>query len=138
MELATQGKTKPYCIEVKMSGNFAEAVQKVKEAMKAEGFGTLSEIDVKATLKEKIDADVAPYTILGVCNPQLAHRAIGIEPKIGVFLPCTVLVRDNGKEIDISAQDPVLMEEIIGNPELQPIAREARSRIEKVLRGLQS
>ena len=118
-----------FSLDTEITGPFNEALAKVKESLKAEGFGVLSEVDVQATLREKIGVELEPYTILGVCNPKLAHAAITIEPKIGVFLPCTVLVRQSGDRVLISAQDPGLIDTFLGIPALEPMATEARTRI---------
>jgi uncharacterized protein (DUF302 family) len=133
METITQ-----YSIDFSIKGEFANTLNRVKEALKAEGFGTLSEIDVQSTLKEKIGKEIAPYTILGVCNPILASEAIESEPKIGVFLPCTVLVRAEGETIQVSAQDPVLMSSVISNPNLEHLAADARQRIVRALASITS
>ncbi|MHB8509238.1 MAG: DUF302 domain-containing protein [Candidatus Dormibacteria bacterium] len=108
---------------------FDEAVPRVKAAFKEQGFGILTEIDIKATLKEKIDAEVDPYIILGACNPQLAHRALQIEPEIGLLLPCNVVVRQSGGKVLVHALDPALMVSIPGRPELQSIADDAAARV---------
>ena len=125
-----------YSIDRTISGPFDQALQRVKAALIAEGFGTLSEIDIRTILREKIGKDIPPYTVLGVCNPHLAAQAIDLEPKIGVFLPCTVLVREDGESILVSAQDPGLMESMIGNASLEPISSEARLRIERALESI--
>ena len=112
---------------------FDEAVPRVKAAFKEQGFGILTEIDVKATLKEKIDADVDPYIILGACNPELAKRALEIEPEIGLLLPCNVVVREFGGKVLVHALDPALMVSIPGRPELQAIADDAAVRVTRAL-----
>ncbi|MFI5386197.1 MAG: DUF302 domain-containing protein [Fimbriimonadales bacterium] len=116
-------------IRTSMSGPFDQAVERVKAVFKDHGFGTLSEIDVRKTLKEKIDQTIEPYTILGVCNPNLASRAIAAEHEIGVFLPCTVLVHECGGTVNVIAQDPLLMISMTGNEALGPMAHEAHDRI---------
>jgi len=115
---------------------FDEAVPRVKAAFKEQGFGILTEIDIKATLKEKIDAEVDPYIILGACNPQLAHRALEIEPEIGLLLPCNVVVRESGGKVLVHALDPALMVSIPGRPELQAIADDAAARVTRALETL--
>ena len=117
---------------------YQQAVPKVKEAFKQQGFGTLTEIDVKATLKEKLGEDTEPYLILGACNPQLAHRALQIEPAIGLLLPCNVVVRADGPGTLIQALDPKVMVTVPGRPELEPIAEEAGRRIQAALDTLQA
>lgn len=116
----------------------AEAVPKVKEALKAQGFGTLTEIDIQATLKEKIDADVDPYVILGACNPQLAHRALQLEPDVGLLLPCNVVVRTHGDRTMVSALDPGVIAEMADHPGLKPIAEEATRLLDLALESLGS
>lgn len=106
---------------------------KVKEAFKQQGIGTLTEIDVKATLKEKLGEDTQPYLILGACNPQLAHRALQIEPDIGLLLPCNVVVRADGGGTLVLALDPKVMVTVPGRPELEPIAQDASRRIQAAL-----
>jgi len=114
----------------------AEAVPKVKEALKAQGFGTLTEIDVQATLKEKIDADVDPYVILGACNPRLAHRALELEPDVGLLLPCNVVVRTHEGRTVVSALDPGIIAEMADHPGLKPIAEEATRLLDAALESL--
>ena len=112
---------------------FDEAVAKVKAAFQEQGFGTLTEIDVQATLREKIGAEVEPYRIIGACNPQLAHRAVGAVPTVGVFLPCNVVVRQVGSRIIVDAMDPEIMGKLIDDPALREVAAEAGSRIQAAL-----
>jgi uncharacterized protein (DUF302 family) len=116
----------------------AEAVPAVKEAFKAQGFGTLTEIDVQATLKEKIGAEVDPYVILGACNPRLAHRALELEPDIGLLLPCNVVIRPHGDRTMVSALDPGLLFDLAKHPDLKPIAEEATQLIDAALASLVS
>jgi uncharacterized protein (DUF302 family) len=110
-----------------------EAVDKVKATFKEHGFGTLTEIDVRATLKEKLDEDMEGYTILGVCNPQLAHRALGIDRSIGLLLPCTVVVRAADDTTTVEALDPQVMADVPGDEQLRPIADEAAEKINAAL-----
>ncbi len=114
----------------------AEAVPKVKEALQAQGFGTLTEIDVQATLKEKLGAEVDPYVILGACNPRLAHRALELEPDVGLLLPCNVVVRPHEGRTLVSAMDPGLLAEMMDHPDLEPIAEEATRLIDAALESL--
>lgn len=125
-----------YGIETRLDLPYAQAVERVTEALKEEGFGVLTEIDVKATLKKKLDADFRRYVILGACNPPLAHRALSAELDIGLLLPCNVIVYEDGEGSVVSAADPGAMMEISGNPELQPIAQEARERLERAIGSL--
>jgi uncharacterized protein (DUF302 family) len=113
-----------------------QAVPLVKEAFKAQGFGTLTEIDVQATLKEKIGVDVEPYVILGACNPNLAHRALQIEPDVGLLLPCNVVVRPHEGRTMVSALDPGIIAEMMDHPGLVPIADEATKLIDAALDSL--
>ena len=121
---------------ISMGGSFDDAVPRVKAAFKEQGFGILTEIDIKATLKEKIDADVEPYVILGACNPDLARRALEIEPEIGLLLPCNVVVRLSNGQVLVHALDPAVMVSIPGRPELQGTADEAGARISRALASL--
>lgn len=116
----------------------AEAVPRVKDALKAQGFGTLTEIDVQATLKEKIDADVDPYVILGACNPRLAHRALQLEPEVGLLLPCNVVVRTHEGRTVVSALDPEIIADMADHPDLRPIADEATRLLDAALESLTS
>lgn len=113
-----------------------EAVPRVKEAFKTQGFGTLTEIDVQATLKEKIGVDVEPYVILGACNASLAHRALQIEPDVGLLLPCNVVVRPHEGRTMVSALDPGIIAEMMDHPDLVPIAEEATKLIDAALDSL--
>lgn len=126
-----------YGIETRLDVPYDEAVERVTAALAEEGFGVLTEIDVKATLKKKLDEDFRRYVILGSCNPQLAHRALQEEIDIGLLLPCNVIVyEDDAGGSVVSILDPEAMMEFTGNPELEPIAREARERLDRVARVL--
>lgn len=125
-----------YGIRVRLDVPYDEAVEKTTAALKEEGFGVLTEIDVKATLKKKLDADFRRYIILGACNPPLAHRALSTETEIGLLLPCNVIVYEDGDGSVVSAADPAAMMEVSGNPQLEPIAAEARERIERAVTAL--
>ncbi len=116
---------------------FDDAIAKVTDALAAEGFGVLTTIDVKATLKKKIDADFRPYTILGACNPNFAHKALQHEPKIGTMLPCNVVVeqKDDGT-VEVSAVDPLASMQAIENADLAGVAGEVRSKLKGVIEGL--
>jgi uncharacterized protein (DUF302 family) len=115
---------------------FPLAVERVVTALAAEGFGVLTTIDVRSTLKEKLGVDFQRYVILGACNPQLAHSALGAEIDIGLLLPCNVVVREEHGETTVAIADPEAMLEIAGNPALAPIAHEARQRLARVLARL--
>jgi uncharacterized protein (DUF302 family) len=112
---------------------FAEAVVRVREELAEEGFGVLTEIDVQATLREKLGEEVDPYVILGACNPTYAHRALGLEPDLGALLPCNVVVYELDGETRVSAVDPVAMLSIVDNPELDAIAGEVRAKVERAV-----
>ncbi len=115
---------------------YDEAVQRVKDALKTEGFGVLTEIDVRKTMREKLGVEMEPYIILGACNPSLAHRALEQEPDIGLLLPCNVVVRaeDSGSRVDIA--DPQAMLGIVGNEQIGPVADEAKQRLQRVVAAL--
>ncbi len=113
-----------------------EAVSRVKEAFAEQGFGTLTEIDVQATLEEKLGEQMEPYRILGVCNPQLAHRALDLDRRIGLLLPCTVVVRAGDGATEVEALDPQVMVSIPDDERLRPIADEAGRRIDAALDAL--
>jgi uncharacterized protein (DUF302 family) len=124
-------------LEVSLSAPFDQVIDRVKTAFKTEGFGALSEIDVRKALKEKIGAEIESYTILGMCNPNLASRAIAAEHEIGLLLPCNVLVHECGGQVRVKAQDPISMMEMAKNDALRPIAEEADQRIRRALEQLQ-
>jgi uncharacterized protein (DUF302 family) len=112
---------------------FAEAVERVRSELKEEGFGVLCEVDVQATLREKLGIEQEPYMILGACNPRLAHQALGAEPHLGTLLPCNLAVYQRDGEIHISAIDPERMLSIVGNDELAPIAASVREKLVRVV-----
>jgi len=120
---------------------FEETVTKVTEALKAEGFGVLTTIDVKATMKAKLNVDFERYTILGACNPQLAHHALEIEHNVGLLLPCNVVVHeahegDGSTRTRVDVADPVAMLGVIQNPAMQELASDARTRLERMVASL--
>ena len=120
-----------------VKSSFEEAVLKAVEALGKEGFGVLTEIDVAATLKKKLGEDIPPYRILGACNPQFAHRALEAEPQIGALLPCNVVVRvDREGKTHVEIMDPQAVLGLVGRPEIEPIAMEVRSRLQRVLDSL--
>lgn len=117
-----------------IQGPFDTAIDKVIAALKEEGFGVLTDIDVRATLKAKLGADWRAYRILGACNPPLAHRALQAEDKIGTMLPCNVIVQDLGNgQVEVAAIDPAASMERIGKPELTELARSVREKLQAVL-----
>ena len=115
---------------------YEEAVPRVKEALKAEGFGVLTEIDVRKTMREKLGAEMEPYLILGACNPPLAHRALQAEPDIGLLLPCNVVVRADGTGSRVDVADPQAMLGIVGSAQLSAVADEAKQRLQRVVAAL--
>ncbi|MCZ2860631.1 DUF302 domain-containing protein [Blastococcus sp. VKM Ac-2987] len=116
---------------------FAEAVARTREALAAQGFGILTEIDVAATMRAKLDVEVPPQAILGACNPPLAHRGLTVEPDLGLLLPCNVVVRAlDGGRARVSAIDPGVLVETTGNADLAAVAEEARSRLRAAVEGL--
>ena len=125
-----------YGMTIHTSIPFADAVARVRDALKAQGFGVLTEIDVKATLRDKLGQDIEDYLILGACNPPLAHRALDADRRIGLLLPCNVVVRTEVGQTIIEALDPRVMMEVAGQPSLKPVADEAASRIRAALDSL--
>jgi uncharacterized protein (DUF302 family) len=124
-------------ISVQITTDFETALARTVDALKAEGFGVLTEIDVKETMKKKLGVDYLPYRILGACNPPLAHRALQTAPEVGLLLPCNVTVRQlESGAVQVSLVDPLEMMTAVGNPELEPVAHEARARLERVALAL--
>ena len=128
-----------YGFTAKLSGDFDQVVGRVVEELKVEGFGVLTEIDVKATLKAKIDVDRLPYKILGACNPKLANQAINAEPDIGLLLPCNVIVREEEDgAIIVGFMDPESVLGLVGRDELKSVGSEVRAKLVRVRDALQS
>jgi uncharacterized protein (DUF302 family) len=125
--------TTDYTITATTDLPFTEAVERVRAELQAEGFGVLCEIDVRQTLKDKLDVDREPYLILGACNPPLAHRALEAEPGLGVLLPCNVVVYQRDGETTISAVDAERMLSLVGNDAVEPIAADVRRRLAAVV-----
>ena len=125
-----------YGISVRMTVPFPEAVRRVREALAAQGFGVLTEIDVRATLHEKLGENMEDYLILGACNPPLAHQALAADRKVGLLLPCNVVIRTGHGETIIEALDPQIMAEVAGQAALRPVATEAAARIRAALAAI--
>jgi uncharacterized protein (DUF302 family) len=121
---------------ISLTSDFATTVEAVREALAAQGFGVLTEIDVTATLKAKLGHDMEDYLILGACNPPLAHRALDADRSIGLLLPCNVVVRREGDHTLVQALDPNAMVALTGLPTLQPVADEAAARLDAALAAL--
>jgi uncharacterized protein (DUF302 family) len=128
--------TTTYSFKTKLELPYDQAVEKVTAALKGEGFGVLTEIDVKTTLKKKLDVDFRRYVILGACNPRLAHQALQAELDLGLLLPCNVIVYEEDGGSVISIVDPLSMLGVVQNPELDRVADEARSRLERVVAAI--
>ncbi len=121
----------------KLNLPYEAALEKVTAALKAEGFGVLTNIDVKETMKKKLDADFRKYTILGACNPPLAHRALTARPDVGLLLPCNVIVYAEGEATVVNIIDPLSMTNFIQDPALESVAEEARQRLKRVSEAIQ-
>ncbi len=117
---------------------YETALEKVTEALKAEGFGVLTNIDVKETMKKKLNAEFRKYTILGACNPPLAHEALTARPDVGLLLPCNVIVYEEGEATVVNIIDPLSMTNFIQDPALESVAEEARQRLKRVSEAIQS
>lgn len=128
-------QTTPYGFSVSVPLDYAVAVERTREALGREGFGVLTEIDVSATLKKKLDVDFRPYVILGACNPALAHRALSAEREIGLLLPCNVIVYagDTPGTSTVAAMDPVEALRLTGRTDIAELSHEVRSRLERAL-----
>ena len=113
--------------------SFNEALERTKKALQEQGFGVQAEINLSSALREKLRIEVPQQIILGACNPQLAHKALQAEPEIGLLLPCNVTVRQDGQQVKVAAIDPQRLMDFVGNPELRPIAEEAKRRLQAVL-----
>jgi uncharacterized protein (DUF302 family) len=120
-----------------LAGNFDQVVEKVTDALKEEGFGVLSDIDVQQTLKKKLDVNFRKYRILGACNPPNAHKALTAEPYIGLMLPCNVVVQETeGGKVDVSAVDPVASMASVENSQLKGVASNIKEKLERVIQNL--
>jgi uncharacterized protein (DUF302 family) len=124
-------------LTMRIAADIETAQKRVSDALKQEGFGVLTEIDVQSTLKQKLGVDFRPYKILGACNPSLAHRALTAAPEVGLLLPCNVtLSQVEPGTTEISIVDPLVMLGFVGRPELEPVAEEARARLARVFAAL--
>ncbi|MFA6455911.1 MAG: DUF302 domain-containing protein [Bacteroidota bacterium] len=121
-----------YGFSKKVSLSFDEAIEKVTEELKKEGFGVLTTIDIKETLKKKINVDVPRYTILGACNPHFSHQALQVETEIGLLLPCNVIVYEKDGSTFVSVFDPMVMEKIIDNPAMHSVADGVQQKLRRV------
>lgn len=136
-QVAVAPERSRYGFHCKLDGlTFPQAIVVVTDALKAEGFGILTDIDVQATMKAKLDVDVEPYLILGACNPSLAHQALALDPAIGLLLPCNVTVRTQDGATIVQAMDPQLLVTVVGKPGLKAIADEAGLRLSTALAQL--
>jgi uncharacterized protein (DUF302 family) len=125
-----------YAITRTLDLPFDDTVERVTAALATEGFGVLTTIDVRETLKKKLELDIEPYVILGACNPQLAGRGLALEPDLGVLLPCNVVVRRDGNRTVVAAMEPLAAMGLASNPALEPLAAAARERIERAMASL--
>lgn len=125
-----------YGISRVLDVSYEDAVAKTRAALKEQGFGVLSEIDIRAAMKEKLDIDVPKHIILGACNPPLAHQALTAEPSISLLLPCNVTVRDVGGKTEVAMIDASQMMGFVGNPALEPVANQANEKLRKALEAL--
>src|SRR5687767_10117646 len=131
-------ETSRYGVGLTIALDYQRAVESVKQALAAEGFGILCEIDVAATMKKKLDVDFRPYVILGACNPPLAHQALTSERDIGLLLPCNVIVYADdipGRSV-VAALDPVVALSVTGNTDLEPVARDVKARLMRALEAV--
>jgi len=132
-----RGKEMSYYFSKKIRGTFENVIEKVTASLKSEGFGVLTEIDVKETLKKKLDVDFHKYRILGACNPPFAYKALQAEDKIGIMLPCNVIVQEKVEgEVEVAAIDPVASMKAVDNPDLLNIAEQVQEKLKRVVESL--
>jgi uncharacterized protein (DUF302 family) len=132
-----EAKMTKYYFNKTLDLSFEDTIARVTEELKKEGFGVLTEIDVQATLKKKLDVDFRPYRILGACNPPFAHKALTAESHIGIYLPCNVIVQDAGNgKTEVAAVDPLVAMSRVENPDLEPVAKEVRAKLQRVIENL--
>jgi uncharacterized protein (DUF302 family) len=136
LEIHDKEQGMSYYFSTRVAGTFDEAIARTREALKVQGFGIISEIDIQAALREKIGVDFRRYTILGACNPALAHEALQIEDKVGTMLPCNVVVQELGDGIEVAAIDPVASMQAIGNRELGEKAALVADRLKAAIETL--
>ena len=122
-----------YALRIDLDRPFDETLARTKEALAENGFGVLTEINLKQTLKNKIDVDIDEQVILGACNPRFAHRGLGVEPSLGLLLPCNVVVRHSAGVTVVEAIDPEMMVEVTDNPKMEPLAQEVRQALRNAL-----
>ncbi|VAX24428.1 protein of unknown function DUF302 [hydrothermal vent metagenome] len=125
-----------YYFSKTMQATFEEAIEKVTDALKAEGFGILTEIDVQATLKKKLDVDFRPYKILGACNPPFAYEALQADDKIGTMLPCNVILQQKEDGVEVSAIDPVASMTAVENSKIEEVAKKIQAKLKTVIDSL--
>ena len=125
-----------YYFSTRISGDFAEVVQRTREALQSEGFGVISEIDIQKALREKIGVEFRPYLILGACNPALAHEALRLEDKVGTMLPCNVVIQETGSGIEVAAIDPVASMQAIQNEQLSEKAAAVAEKLRRAILSL--
>ncbi len=125
-----------YYLSKTLNTSFNAAVERVTEELKKEGFGVLTDIDVKETLKKKLNVDFRKYRILGACNPPFAYQALLAEDKIGILLPCNVIVQETGRGVEVAAVDPTSSMQVVGNPKLEGVAEQVRAKLRAVIDSL--
>jgi uncharacterized protein (DUF302 family) len=132
----TTTTTTAFTFGIRVPGSVAGVRPRVDTALRAQGFGVITEIDVQATMRTKLGIERAPYLILGACNPPLAYRAIEADPSVGALLPCNVVLREDGPDTIIEAMDPMAALGIVGTPAIRAVAEEAKARLERAIEGL--